>query len=159
MLRTTMGLAITFLVIALIAGLFGFIGVGSLAWGGGEDPLLHLPRPRGAGLPGRLLFLEQGQCVACLTGKGLTAEVLRADPTTPREHPWPLAPGTTRSRRPPRRRLGSGLAGNGRTRSSHPGTGSRFRLEEEPEVPHGKQTPRHFGQSLNGGDTGIPGAR
>ena len=34
MLRTTMGLAVTFLVIALIAGLFGFIGVGTLAWDG-----------------------------------------------------------------------------------------------------------------------------
>lgn len=34
MLRSTMGLAIAFLVIALIAGLFGFIGVGSLAWSG-----------------------------------------------------------------------------------------------------------------------------
>jgi len=36
MLRTTMGLAVAFLVIALIAGLFGFIGVGSLAWGGAK---------------------------------------------------------------------------------------------------------------------------
>jgi len=34
MLRTTIGLAVAFLVIALIAGLFGFIGVGSLAWEG-----------------------------------------------------------------------------------------------------------------------------
>lgn len=36
MLRTTMGLGVAFLVIALIAGLFGFIGVGSLAWGGAK---------------------------------------------------------------------------------------------------------------------------
>jgi len=34
MLRTTIGLGVTFLVVALIAGLFGFIGVGSLAWEG-----------------------------------------------------------------------------------------------------------------------------
>jgi len=34
MLRTTMGLGVLFLVIALVAGLFGFIGVGSLAWEG-----------------------------------------------------------------------------------------------------------------------------
>jgi uncharacterized membrane protein YtjA (UPF0391 family) len=31
-----MGLGVTFLVIALIAGLFGFIGVGSLAWEGAK---------------------------------------------------------------------------------------------------------------------------
>jgi uncharacterized membrane protein YtjA (UPF0391 family) len=36
MLRTTMGLGVAFLVIALIAGLFGFIGVGSLAWEGAK---------------------------------------------------------------------------------------------------------------------------
>lgn len=36
MLRTTMSLAVAFLVIALIAGLFGFIGVGSLAWSGAK---------------------------------------------------------------------------------------------------------------------------
>ena len=36
MLRTTMSLGIVFLVIALIAGLFGYIGVGSLAWGGAQ---------------------------------------------------------------------------------------------------------------------------
>lgn len=34
MLRTTMSLGVAFLVIALIAGLFGFIGVGALAWEG-----------------------------------------------------------------------------------------------------------------------------
>ena len=34
MLRTTIGLGVAFLVIALIAGLFGFIGVGALAWEG-----------------------------------------------------------------------------------------------------------------------------
>jgi uncharacterized membrane protein YtjA (UPF0391 family) len=33
-LRTLIGLAVAFLVIALIAGLFGFIGVGNLAWDG-----------------------------------------------------------------------------------------------------------------------------
>lgn len=36
MLRTTVGLGVAFLVIALIAGLFGFIGVGSLAWEGAK---------------------------------------------------------------------------------------------------------------------------
>jgi len=36
MLRTTIGLGVTFLVIALIAGLFGFIGVGTLAWEGAK---------------------------------------------------------------------------------------------------------------------------
>ncbi len=36
MLRTTMGLGVIFLVIALAAGLFGFIGVGSLAWEGAK---------------------------------------------------------------------------------------------------------------------------
>ncbi len=36
MLRTTMGLGVAFLVIALIAGFFGFIGVGSLAWEGAK---------------------------------------------------------------------------------------------------------------------------
>lgn len=36
MMRTTMSLAVAFLVIALIAGLFGFIGVGSLAWSGAK---------------------------------------------------------------------------------------------------------------------------
>lgn len=36
MLRTTIGLGVMFLVIALIAGLFGFIGVGSLAWEGAK---------------------------------------------------------------------------------------------------------------------------
>lgn len=34
MLRTVMGLSVAFLVIALVAGLLGFIGVGSLAWTG-----------------------------------------------------------------------------------------------------------------------------
>ena len=34
MLRTTLGLGVLFLVIAMIAGLFGFIGIGSLAWDG-----------------------------------------------------------------------------------------------------------------------------
>jgi uncharacterized membrane protein YtjA (UPF0391 family) len=34
MLRNFMGLGIAFLVIALIAGLFGFVGVGSIAWEG-----------------------------------------------------------------------------------------------------------------------------
>ena len=34
MLRTTMGLAVVFLVIAMIAGLFGFFGVGTIAWEG-----------------------------------------------------------------------------------------------------------------------------
>lgn len=36
MFRTALGLGVTFLVIALIAGLFGFIGVGSLAWEGAK---------------------------------------------------------------------------------------------------------------------------
>jgi len=36
MLRTTIGLGVAFLVIALIAGLFGFIGVGSVAWEGAK---------------------------------------------------------------------------------------------------------------------------
>jgi len=36
MLRTTIGLGVLFLVIALIAGLFGFIGVGSLPWEGAK---------------------------------------------------------------------------------------------------------------------------
>jgi len=36
MLNTTMNLGVLFLVIALIAGLFGFIGVGSLAWEGAK---------------------------------------------------------------------------------------------------------------------------
>lgn len=36
MLRTPFGLGVAFLVIALIAGLFGFIGVGSLAWEGAK---------------------------------------------------------------------------------------------------------------------------
>ena len=34
--RSVLSLAVTFLVIALIAGLFGFIGVGSLAWEGAK---------------------------------------------------------------------------------------------------------------------------
>jgi uncharacterized membrane protein YtjA (UPF0391 family) len=34
MMRYIMGLGVLFLIIALIAGLFGFIGVGSLAWEG-----------------------------------------------------------------------------------------------------------------------------
>jgi len=36
MLRTTIGLGVVFLVIALLAGLFGFVGVGSLAWEGAK---------------------------------------------------------------------------------------------------------------------------
>lgn len=36
MFRTALGLGVAFLVIALIAGLFGFIGVGSLAWEGAK---------------------------------------------------------------------------------------------------------------------------
>ena len=36
MLNTTISLGVAFLVIALIAGLFGFIGVGSLAWEGAK---------------------------------------------------------------------------------------------------------------------------
>jgi uncharacterized membrane protein YtjA (UPF0391 family) len=36
MLRSTMGLGVMFLIIALIAGLFGFIGVGSIAWEGAK---------------------------------------------------------------------------------------------------------------------------
>jgi len=36
MLRTTIGLGVAFLVIALIAGLFGFIGVVSVAWEGAK---------------------------------------------------------------------------------------------------------------------------
>ena len=36
MFRSLIGLAVLFLVIALVAGLFGFIGVGSLAWGGAK---------------------------------------------------------------------------------------------------------------------------
>ena len=36
MLNTTISLGVMFLVIALIAGLFGFIGVGSLAWEGAK---------------------------------------------------------------------------------------------------------------------------
>ena len=36
MLRTTIGLGVAFLIIALIAGLFGFIGVGSVAWAGAK---------------------------------------------------------------------------------------------------------------------------
>lgn len=36
MLRTTMGLGVAFLVIALIAGLFGFVGMGSVAWEGAK---------------------------------------------------------------------------------------------------------------------------
>jgi len=36
MLRTTIGLGVAFLVIALFAGLFGFVGVGSLAWEGAK---------------------------------------------------------------------------------------------------------------------------
>ena len=36
MFRSILGLGVAFLVIALIAGLFGFIGVGSLAWEGAK---------------------------------------------------------------------------------------------------------------------------
>jgi len=36
MLRTTIGLGVTFLVIALIAALVGFGGVESIAWGGAK---------------------------------------------------------------------------------------------------------------------------
>jgi len=36
MLRDALGLGVVFLVIALIAGLFGFVGVGSLAWEGAK---------------------------------------------------------------------------------------------------------------------------
>ena len=36
MFRTVLGLGIAFLVIALIAGLIGFIGVGSLLWEGAK---------------------------------------------------------------------------------------------------------------------------
>jgi uncharacterized membrane protein YtjA (UPF0391 family) len=36
MLRNIIGLAVLFLVIALIAGLFGFVGVGGLAWEGSK---------------------------------------------------------------------------------------------------------------------------
>jgi uncharacterized membrane protein YtjA (UPF0391 family) len=36
MFRSLIGLAVLFLVIALIAGFFGFIGVGSLAWEGAK---------------------------------------------------------------------------------------------------------------------------
>jgi uncharacterized membrane protein YtjA (UPF0391 family) len=36
MFRTALGLGVVFLVIALIAGLFGFIGVGTLAWEGAK---------------------------------------------------------------------------------------------------------------------------
>ncbi len=36
MLRTTMGLSIAFLAIALISGFFGYIGIGDLAWGGAK---------------------------------------------------------------------------------------------------------------------------
>jgi len=36
MFRSALGLGVVFLVIALLAGLFGFIGVGSLAWEGAK---------------------------------------------------------------------------------------------------------------------------
>jgi len=36
MFRYTLGLAVVFLIIALVAGLFGFVGVGSLAWEGAK---------------------------------------------------------------------------------------------------------------------------
>lgn len=36
MLRTTVGLGVAFIVIALIAGIFGFVGVGGLAWEGAK---------------------------------------------------------------------------------------------------------------------------
>ena len=36
MLRNLLGLGVAFLVVALIAGLFGFIGVGNLAWAGAK---------------------------------------------------------------------------------------------------------------------------
>jgi uncharacterized membrane protein YtjA (UPF0391 family) len=36
MLRDALGLAVVFLVVALVAGFFGFIGVGSLAWAGAK---------------------------------------------------------------------------------------------------------------------------
>jgi len=36
MLRDAFGLGVVFLVIALVAGLFGFIGVGALAWEGAK---------------------------------------------------------------------------------------------------------------------------
>jgi uncharacterized membrane protein YtjA (UPF0391 family) len=36
MLNTLLSLAVLFLVIALVAGFFGFIGVGSLAWEGAQ---------------------------------------------------------------------------------------------------------------------------
>lgn len=36
MLRSTMSLGVAFLVVALIAGLFGFVGVGGLAWEGAK---------------------------------------------------------------------------------------------------------------------------
>ena len=36
MLRNLIGLGVVFLVIALLAGLFGYIGVGSLAWEGAK---------------------------------------------------------------------------------------------------------------------------
>ncbi len=36
MFRSVLGLGVAFLVLALIAGLFGFIGVGNLAWEGAK---------------------------------------------------------------------------------------------------------------------------
>ena len=36
MLRSTIGLGVLFLVIALVAALFGFVGVGNLAWEGAK---------------------------------------------------------------------------------------------------------------------------
>jgi len=36
MFRSALGLGVTFLVIALIAGLFGFVGIGSFAWEGAK---------------------------------------------------------------------------------------------------------------------------
>ena len=56
MMRTTMGLGVVFLGIALLAALVGFGGVESIAWGRGADLLLHLPRARGAVICGRILL-------------------------------------------------------------------------------------------------------
>jgi len=77
MLRTTIGLGVAFLVIALIAGLFGFIGVGSVAWEGAKIFFFIFLVLAVLAFFWRVLLQER----ECLTGKSLSSEASAGDPT------------------------------------------------------------------------------
>ena len=85
MFRTTIGLGVAFLVIALIAGLFGFIGVGSLAWEGAKIFFFIFLVLAVLAFVGGFFFRR----VECLTGESLSSEASRA--TAGKTAFWPSA--------------------------------------------------------------------